>query len=165
MLKDKAEQNRLMTQLKASAYQFYQVLCCLTCPTAPAEVIDLYREFHRMSQIWRWMKRLKWAGYGFPKRKVAEVKKGELMNFCPACPQPSINIPDNWTDDHARQVDPPWLIFYSFNYLDGFIKGYLWSMEISRQIMFGQVGAPYCAEQFDSMNGHTVSNDSRSMNH
>jgi hypothetical protein len=53
-------------ELKASAYQFYQLLRRLTRPTAPAEVGDLYREFHRMSRIWRWMKRLKWAGYGFP---------------------------------------------------------------------------------------------------
>jgi len=82
------------------------------------------------------MKRLKWARYGFPKRKVAEVKKGELANFCLACPQPGINIPDNWRDDTARHVDPPWFIPYSFDYLDGFIKGYLWLMEISRLIMF-----------------------------
>ena len=27
-----------------------------------------------------------------------------------------------------------------------------------------QVGAPHCAERFDSMNGHTVSNDLGSMN-
>ena len=29
-------------ELKASAYQFYQLLRRLTCPTAPAEVADLY---------------------------------------------------------------------------------------------------------------------------
>jgi len=123
-------------ELKASAYQFYQLLRRLTLLAAPAEVADLYREFRRMSRIWRWMKRLKWAGYGFPKRKVAEVKKGELANFCPACPQPGINIPDNWRDNTARHVDPPRFIPYSFNYLDGFIKGYSWLMEISRLIMF-----------------------------
>jgi len=89
-------------ELKASAYQFYQLLRRMTRPTALAEVADLYREFRRMSRIWRWMKRLKWAGYGFPKQKVTEVKKGELANFCPACPQPGINIPDNWRDDPAR---------------------------------------------------------------
>jgi len=93
-------------ELKASAYQFYQLLRRLTCPTAPAEVADLYREFRRKSRIWRWMKRLKWAGYGFPERKVTDVKMGELANFCPACQQPGINIPDNWRDDTARQVVP-----------------------------------------------------------
>lgn len=103
-------------ELKASAYQFYQLLRRLTQPTAPAEVADLYREFRRMSRIWRWMKRLKWAGYGFPERNVAEVKKGELANFCPACPQPGINIPDNWRDDPARQVDPPMLMSTTFTH-------------------------------------------------
>ena len=79
-------------ELKASAYHFYQLLRRLTLPAAPAEVADLYREFRRMSRIWQ---------------KVADVKKGELANFCPACPQPGINIPDNWRDDSARQVDQP----------------------------------------------------------
>jgi hypothetical protein len=59
-----------------------------------------------MSRIWRWMKKLKWAGYGFPERKVTEVEKGELAIFCPACPQPGINLPDDWRDDPARQVHP-----------------------------------------------------------
>jgi len=53
-------------ELKVSAYQFYQLLRRLTLPAALAEVADLYREFRRMSWIWRWMKRLKWARYGFP---------------------------------------------------------------------------------------------------
>jgi hypothetical protein len=50
------------------------------------------------------LERLKWARYGFPERKVTEVEKGELANFCPACLQPGINLPDDWTDDPARQV-------------------------------------------------------------
>jgi hypothetical protein len=50
------------------------------------------------------MKRLKWAGYGNKGSKVSDVKAGELMVFCPACPQPSINIPENWKDDPARYV-------------------------------------------------------------
>ena len=32
-------------ELKASAYQFYQLLRRLTEPTAPAGVLNLYREF------------------------------------------------------------------------------------------------------------------------
>jgi hypothetical protein len=91
-------------ELKASAYQFYQMLKRLTRPMAPPEVVDLYREFRRMSRIWRWMKRLKWAGYAGSKKKVEDVKPGELAIFCPACPQPGINIPDNWREDSARQV-------------------------------------------------------------
>ncbi|KAF8801026.1 hypothetical protein BYT27DRAFT_7227064 [Phlegmacium glaucopus] len=71
-------------ELKASAYQFYHLLHRLTLLMAPAEVVDLYRE-------------LKWAGHG------PEVKDGELVNFCPACPQPGVNLPDDWKDDSARK--------------------------------------------------------------
>ncbi|KAF8816865.1 hypothetical protein BYT27DRAFT_7076211, partial [Phlegmacium glaucopus] len=92
-------------ELKASAYQFYQLLRRLTLPMAPAEVVDLYREFRRMSRLWRWTKRLKWARRGTEDRKVSDVKDGELVSFCPACPQPGINLPDDWKDDPARQVN------------------------------------------------------------
>ena len=36
-------------ELKASAYQFYQLLHQLTSPMAPTEVLNLYWEFHRMT--------------------------------------------------------------------------------------------------------------------
>lgn len=104
-------------ELKASAYQFYQLLRRLTTPMAPGEVLDLYREFRRMTRIWRWMKKLKWAGYAGGSKKVKDVGPGELANFCPACPQPGINISDNWREDHARHVEKYYLIsFLSHHY-------------------------------------------------
>ena len=89
-------------ELKASAYHYYRLLQRLTNPMNPSEVIDLYREFRRMTRIWRWMKKLKWAGYGNKTKKASDVKPGELAVFCPACPQPNINIPNNWKEDRAR---------------------------------------------------------------
>ena len=89
-------------ELKASAYQFYQLLRRLTWPMAPSEVINLYREFRRMSRIWHWMKKLKWAGYAGSSKSIKDVQPGELATFCPACPQVGVNIPDNWRDDPAR---------------------------------------------------------------
>ena len=91
-------------KLKASAYQFYQLLHQMTCPMAPAEVINLYREFRRMTRLWRWMKKLKWAGYPNNTKKVNGVQAGELAMYCPACPQSGINIPGDWKDDTARYV-------------------------------------------------------------
>jgi hypothetical protein len=93
-------------ELKASAYQFYQLLRRLTRPMAPAEVLNLYREFRRMSRLWRWMKKLKWAGYAGNNKPVNQVAAGELAIYCPACPQSGINIPDDWKDDPARYVIP-----------------------------------------------------------
>ena len=84
-------------ELKASAYQFYQLLRRITMPNSPAEVINLYNEFRRMSRLWRWMKRLKWNGFGHNGRNpIKDIVPGELANFCPTCPQPGINIPDDW---------------------------------------------------------------------
>ena len=91
-------------ELKASAYQFYQLLCRLTQPMSPADVDNLYREFRRMTRILRLMKKLKWAGYVGGTKSVKEVKPGELTIFCPACPQPGVNILDNWKDDSAQYV-------------------------------------------------------------
>src|ERR1700733_11985191 len=80
-------------ELKASAYQFYQLLRRLTQPMAPAEVVDLYNEFRRMSRLWRWIKKLKWAGHGHNQKGAMNVGRGELANYCPACPQPGVNLP------------------------------------------------------------------------
>ena len=89
-------------EMKASAYQFYHLLRRLTAPAAPAEVVDLYNEFRRMSRLWRWMKKLKWAGYGHNGKNPHHVEPGELANYCPACPQAGINLPEDWKEDPNR---------------------------------------------------------------
>lgn len=89
-------------ELKSSAYQFYQLIRRLTMPMAHASVINLYHEFRRMSRLWRWMKKLKWAGYGHNKQDALQPNPGSLANYCPTCPQPGINLPDNWKDDQNR---------------------------------------------------------------
>ena len=89
-------------ELKASVYQFYQLLCQMTMLIAPDRVVDLYNEFRRMSHLWRWMKKLKWAGVGHNGKTAMNVKHGELANYCPACPQPHINLPENWKYDPNR---------------------------------------------------------------
>ena len=91
-------------ELKASAYQFYQLIRRITLPMRPAEVVNLYHELRRMSRLWRWMKRLKWAGYGHNQKDPLNPEPGSLANFCPACPQVGINIPENWKDDVNRWV-------------------------------------------------------------
>ena len=101
-------------ELKASAYQFYQLLRRLTSPMAPAEVVDLYNEFRRMTRLWRWMKKLKWAGFGHNGKTAKNVTSGELANYCPACPQPGINLPDNWKEDLNRS-DISTAVFHSGN--------------------------------------------------
>ncbi|KAH9484634.1 hypothetical protein JR316_0004116 [Psilocybe cubensis] len=92
-------------ELQSSAYQFYQLVRRLTKPMDPSSVVNLYNEFRRMTRLWRWMKKLKWAGFaGHNGKAVKDVCKGELANFCPACPQPGINLPDGWENDPNKFV-------------------------------------------------------------
>uniref|UniRef100_A0A8H7XMY7 CxC2-like cysteine cluster KDZ transposase-associated domain-containing protein n=1 Tax=Psilocybe cubensis TaxID=181762 RepID=A0A8H7XMY7_PSICU len=87
-------------ELKASAYQFYSLIRRVTNPMFPSSVVDLYNEFRRMSRLWRWMKKLKWSGFaGHNERAVLSFGTGDLGIFCPACPQPGVNLPDNWRED------------------------------------------------------------------
>jgi hypothetical protein len=91
-------------ELKASVYQFYQLIRRVTSPMRPAKVVNLYHELWCMSCLWHWMKRLKWAGYGHNHKDPLNPEPGTLANFCPACPQVGINIPENWKDNVNRWV-------------------------------------------------------------
>ncbi|KAF9539540.1 hypothetical protein CPC08DRAFT_651156 [Agrocybe pediades] len=94
-------------ELKASAYQFHSLLRRMTAPMAPAKVLNLYNIFRRMTRLWRWMKKLKWAGYGCNGRPVKDLEAGELANFCVACPitqGDNKNVADNWKEDPNRWV-------------------------------------------------------------
>jgi hypothetical protein len=128
-------------ELKASAYQFYQLIRRVTLPMRPDEVVNLYHELRRMSRLWRWMKRLKWAGYGHNQRDPLNPEPGTLANFCPACPQVGINIPESWKDDVNRWVSkclgavPCKMILWNS---DLFSNAYSWPMAISKPIMFGR---------------------------
>jgi hypothetical protein len=88
-------------ECKASAYQYFQKLRRLTAPTAPATASNFYQELLRMSRLWRWLKKRKWAGHGHVSEGQGEPSP-LLANFCPACPQPDINLPEDWQHDPVR---------------------------------------------------------------
>jgi hypothetical protein len=91
-------------EMRSSAYQFFQLLRCVTNTLSPSKVVNLYHELRRLSRLWRWVKKLRWAGYGQRVGQPITPKSGELGNFCPACPQVGINLPDNWKEDLNRWV-------------------------------------------------------------
>jgi len=39
---------------------------------------------------------------GFAQTEPCEIPRGKLASFCPACPQPGINLRDDWEDDNQR---------------------------------------------------------------
>ena len=86
-------------ELRTSAYQFFQVLRRFTMPMAPTKVANLYHELRRLSRLWRWVKKLRWAGYGQRPGQPIDPQPGELGYLCPACPMDGINLPDHWTED------------------------------------------------------------------
>ena len=91
-------------ELKASAYQYFQLLRRLTAPTAIGSVPNLYHQLRLVSRAWRWMKKLKWSGFGHTTADPMSPATGQLANFCPACPQPDVNLPADWKDDPNRWV-------------------------------------------------------------
>ncbi|KAG1727388.1 uncharacterized protein EDB91DRAFT_1253947 [Suillus paluster] len=50
---------------------------------------DRYRELMRVTRQWRQLKAMKWHGFG---HRSDNPNAGDLALFCPACPQPGINV-------------------------------------------------------------------------
>jgi hypothetical protein len=91
-------------EMRSSAYQFFQLMRRITNPLAPSKVVNLYHELRRLSRLWRWVKKLKWAGYAQRVRQPITPNPGELGNFCLACPQIGINVAEDWLTDPNRWV-------------------------------------------------------------
>ena len=47
--------------MKSSGDQFFQLLRQITNPLNPYKVVNLYHELRRLSRLWRWVKKLRWA--------------------------------------------------------------------------------------------------------
>lgn len=80
-------------ECKTSSYQYYQKLRRMTCSAFPQVVPNRYRELRRVSRQYRNLKL--WEVFGFG-HTDEEPTKGSLALFCPACPQPEINLPEGW---------------------------------------------------------------------
>jgi hypothetical protein len=70
-----------------------------------------YRELIHVSRQWRDLQRRKQFGLGHDEDMLLE--NGSLALFCPACPQPGINLPTNWQDDSLRCVITKYLMVFT----------------------------------------------------
>ncbi|KAG1793247.1 uncharacterized protein HD556DRAFT_1432294 [Suillus plorans] len=72
-----------------SGMNYYSKLRQITSSMFPHLVPDRYRELLRVARQWCQLKLLKWNGFDHEQRNPND---GELALFCPACPQPGINM-------------------------------------------------------------------------
>ena len=76
-----------------------------------------------MSRVWRDIVARIRAGYGHNTEAV--VEPGALAIFCPACPQPGVNLPDNWREDERRLALISLVCLFADNSLVGCMAGVL----------------------------------------
>ena len=77
---------------------------------------DRYRELLRISRQWRDLQHRKRAGFGHHKDLASLNTPGSLAIFCPACPQPGLNLPEGWDT-----MPDPWRFRRVYN-VDGCFK-------------------------------------------
>lgn len=86
-------------ECKTSAYQYFQRLRRLTNPAFPNSVPNRYAELRRVSRQWRNLKLRKWFGFGHTSEQPG---RGQMALFCPACPQPGVNLPPDWEAQYTE---------------------------------------------------------------
>jgi hypothetical protein len=83
-------------ECKTSHYQYHQKLRRSTCPEYPDCIPKRYNELRRVTRQWRNLKYRKW----FWIFKEGPANRGEMAVFCAPCPQPKVNLGDNWEEDY-----------------------------------------------------------------
>ncbi|KAG1853639.1 hypothetical protein F4604DRAFT_1883371 [Suillus subluteus] len=94
--------HKLSFESKASAFEFYHGLACLSDN-------DHYATFLCVVHKWRILKLLKHFARGHCPDGVETTEPGQCAVLCPACPQPGKNLPEDWKDsppDKCDNVDP-----------------------------------------------------------
>ncbi|KAG2114595.1 uncharacterized protein F5147DRAFT_769903 [Suillus discolor] len=94
-------------ECKTSAMSFYQKLRRFTNNAFPHKIPDRYRELMRVSCIWRdLVNRIR---FSFAHELDRSPGPGDLALYCPACPQPGINLPSFWKDTYDS-----WLVMQRY---------------------------------------------------
>ncbi|KAH9008383.1 hypothetical protein EDB85DRAFT_1883574 [Lactarius pseudohatsudake] len=81
-------------ECKTTAQQYYSKLQSLTSRMFPSLVPNMYKQLLRTSRQWRDIKSRMEQGLGHQSEETAP--DGSMAIFCPACPQPGINLPNDW---------------------------------------------------------------------
>ena len=85
-------------ETKGTAQRYCAKLCGLTNNVFSHAVPDRYRELLPVIRKWRNLTACKWAGFIGPHLED-NVGPGQLVQFCPTCPDPKTNLPLGWKKD------------------------------------------------------------------
>ncbi|KAG1758110.1 hypothetical protein EDD22DRAFT_957204 [Suillus occidentalis] len=86
----------LTFESKASAFEYWQTLVCLTDNTGIKPCKDHYNSLLRMIKQWHNLKLLKQFGRGHDPSGIDATKQGLCAIVCPACPHLGKNLPEDW---------------------------------------------------------------------
>ncbi|KAG1839425.1 hypothetical protein F4604DRAFT_1994190 [Suillus subluteus] len=119
-----------------SAMNYYSKLRRMTTRVFPHLVPDRYRELMRVTRQWRKLKLLKWNGFSHEDK---EVMPGDLALFCPACPQPGINVTLPTGDDvkglNGSDLEMPRWLYSRSLVMDGNFKAeHLHAANLSNEV-------------------------------
>ncbi|KAI9437384.1 hypothetical protein BJY52DRAFT_1230144 [Lactarius psammicola] len=95
-------------ECKTTAQQYYSKLQSMTSAMFPDHVPNRYKQLLRASRQWRDLKNRMQTGLGYQAEQETP-QDGSMAIFCPACPQPGINLPDDWKMKYphgAEMVQP-----------------------------------------------------------
>ncbi|KAH9031538.1 hypothetical protein EDB85DRAFT_1847537, partial [Lactarius pseudohatsudake] len=91
-------------ECKTMAQQYYSKLQSMTSKMFPNNVQNRYKQLLRASRQWRDLRSRMESGLGH-QPEGERSPDGAMAIFCPACPQPGINLPKDW-----KTLYPPYLI-------------------------------------------------------
>ncbi|KAH9012749.1 hypothetical protein EDB84DRAFT_1278521 [Lactarius hengduanensis] len=89
-------------ECKTTAQQYYSKLQSITNRMFPHHVPNLYKQLLRASRQWRDLQNRIQSGLGHQHDRNS-ANDGSMAIFCPACPQPGINLPDDWKTRYHDQ--------------------------------------------------------------
>ncbi|KAF8268583.1 hypothetical protein EI94DRAFT_1700161 [Lactarius quietus] len=98
-------------ECKTMAQQYFSKLQGITNWMFPHTVPNLYRQLLRASRQWRDLRNRMQSSLGHQDEDGID---GSMAIFCPACPQPGINLPDHWK---IRYNEYGLMIFMTMNQL------------------------------------------------
>ncbi|KAK7680021.1 hypothetical protein QCA50_016967 [Cerrena zonata] len=94
---------------KVSATTYYNSIARFTSNLFPKNVPNRYRELMRALRQWRDLTLRRRAGHPYIDQEAA-ISPGGLALFCATCPQPEVNLPDDWKEDDKTWKYVPTLL-------------------------------------------------------